>query len=356
MKRYLAFLVLILGVIAGHGADLKVTMVRDSVGPAASNANSETLLSSVAGVPGYWATIYVQGPSQRVEFLGPVLGLRFAESRHLPLQNDAKWPHLAVITHCDTGVVEELNLDTREYRQFKAPKYLSEEDFQKMAERARKASEKEIKATTIDTGESRDFFGHVARHKVTTIHHQSSGTRLYASSFHKRALYTESTHYAEIQYQETLDGWYVDLPEPGCAPEYLRRGRATPITFDDSLPSGDVREVHNHEEIAGWSGFQVFSPVLGPADSSAPLGFRLVAQDHSSNQTGSRTKLVYTGFVPPGLPVALKTSGEMTLKERLDSKGQKEAEIPWGYSVTEYSEAPLDPALFAVPPGFKKIR
>ncbi|HSK44845.1 MAG TPA: hypothetical protein VLA83_13265 [Candidatus Binatia bacterium] len=354
MKQFFFLLLVITGTCFCGGADLKITIVRDPTpSPGTSNANSESLLSSS---PGYWATIYVQGPSQRVEFIGPVLGLRFAESRSLLLQKNAKWSHLAVITHCDSGVVDELNLDSHEYREFKAPRYLAEKDFQKMAERSRKESEKEIQASTIDTGELRDFFGHVARHKVTTIHHKTSGTRLYASTPDKKGvIYTESIHYAAIEYEETLDGWYVDLPEPGCAPEYLRRGVATPVTFVDTLPSGDVREVHNHEEIRGWDGFQMYSPVLGPVDSSVPLGFRLVAQDASSPQTGSRTKLVYTGFVPTGFPVAQKTSGVMTLKERLSSTSRKETEVPWGYAVTEYSEGPLNPALFDVPPDFKKI-
>lgn len=352
MKQLFFLLLVIAGTSFGGGADLKMTIVRDLVpGPAAPNADSETLSS----VPGHRATIYVQGSSQRVEFIGPVLGLRFAESRHIPLQPSTSWTHMAVLTHCDTGVVDELNLDSHEYREFRAPRYLGEKDFINMAERARKASENEIKTSTIDTGESRDFFGHVARHKVTTIHHKTSGTRLYTTKFSKGVAYTQSIHFAAIEYEETLDGWYVDLPEPGCAPEYLRRGLATPVTFVNTLTPGDVREVHNHEEIRGWDGFQMYSPVLGPADSSVPFGFRIITQDPISSQTGSRTKLVYTGFVPSGIPMLVKTSGVMDLKERLDSRIRKETEVPWGYSVTEYSEGPLDPALFDVPPGFKKI-
>lgn len=354
MKQFFFLLLVIAGTCFCGGADLKVTIVRDAVpGEATSNANSD---SPLAAVPGYWVTMYVQGQLQRVEFIGPVLGLHFYGSRHLPPPKNIKWTHQAVITHCDTGVVDELNLDSHEYREFKAPPYLSEKDFQEMAERSRKESEKEIKASTTDTGESRDFFGHVARHKVTTIHHKTSGTRLYASTVSKKGvIYTESNHYASIEYEETLDGWYVDLPEPGCAPEYLRRGVATPVTFFDTLPSGDIREAHNHEEVRGFHGFQMYSPLHGPLDSSVPLGFRLVAEDGSSNRTGSRTKLVYTGFVPAGFPVAQKTTGVMALKERLDSRSRQETEAPWGYSVAEYSEGPLDPALFAVPPDFKKI-
>ena len=52
----------------------------------------------------------------------------------------------------------------------------------------------------------------------------------------------------------------------------------------------------------------------------------------------------------------LNTSGEITLFKTSHGKSRKEMETPWGYAVTEYSESPLDPALFTVPPGFKKMK
>jgi hypothetical protein len=278
-------------------------------------------------------------------------------------------PHIAVITHCDTGMVDELFLDTHTYAEFKAPKYLDEKDFLKLAEKARKQSEKVITATTLDTGESKDFFGHIAHHKVTTIRQKTAGNRIASSVLHGKTVTTEVAHYRDIQYQETIDGWYLDLPQPGCAPEYLRQGLAVPATFIDDcgndgqhicdpLAGGDVRWPSNDNELRSWQGFRAYSPMPGPADTSIPLGLREITVDDYTRRSSTsfvRTFLVYTGFLPSGLAVSQKTSGEVTLKEYPSSKGLTKAEDPWGYTVTELSEDPLHPALFTVPADFKRV-
>jgi hypothetical protein len=351
------------------GADLKVTMVRDPVPPgqtqpSASSAGPSTNSDSV--------TIYVRGASQRVEFVGPVPGIQAAHMlATLPFFSSVpqRRPHIAVITHCDTGVVNELYLDTHTYTEFKAPKYLDEKDFLKLAEKARHKSEKEITATTTDTGESKDFFGHTAHHKVTMLMQKTAGNRIASSVLHGKTVTTEVTYYRGIQYQETIDGWYLDLPQPGCAPEYLRQGLASLATFMndcgddgqhicDPLAGGDVRQPSNADEIRPWHGFRAYSPMPGPADTSVPLGLREITVDDYTRRSSTsfiRTFLVYTGFLPLGLAVSQKTSGEVTLKEYPSRKGLTKAEDPWGYTVTELSEEPLDPALFTVPADFKKI-
>jgi hypothetical protein len=372
MKRCVAFLGLVSSFATlSWGADLKVTIVKDpermdqtqqaSVSPATPSTKSDSV------------TIYVHGSTQRIEFLGPVTGIQpFHVLTRLPSPPVVQsLPHIAVITHCDTGIVDELYLDTHTYAEFKAPKYLDEKHFLKLAQEARHKSEKEITATTSDTGESRDVFGHTAHHKMTTIHQKTAGNRIASSVLHGETVTTEVTFYRDIQYQEAIDGWYIDLPQPGCAPEYLRQGLAVPATVigdcggNGGLPiscyplaGGDVRQPSDADELRSWHGFRAYSPMPGPADTSIPLGLREITVDDYTQRSSTsfvRTFLIYTGFLPSGLAVAQNTSGEITLKEYSSSKGITKAEVPWGYTVTELSEEPLAPALFTVPADFKKI-
>ena len=366
MKRIACIGLLCSFVTLGLGADLKVTMLKDSAPP--DQAQPADSLSTAYSDS---VTIYVHGASQRVEFIGQIPWIQHSHILvPLPfLSAQQRRPHIAVITHCDTGIVDELYLDTHTYTEFKAPKYLQEKDFLKLAEKARHESEKRTTSSTTDTGESKDFFGHVAHHKVTTLTQKTAGYRIDSSVLHGKTVNTQITYYRDIQYQEIIDGWYIDLPQPGCAPEYLRQGLAVPGTFIfdcgndgqyvcDPLAGGDVRTPWNNDELRSWHGFRAYSPMPGPADTSVPLGLREITVDDYTKRSSSsfvRTYLVYTGFLPSGLAVSQKTSGEVTLKEYPSKKGRKRAEAPWGYTVTELSEEPLDPVLFTVPPDFKRI-
>jgi hypothetical protein len=368
MKRIACVALLCSFATLGLGADLKVTMLKDSDAPdQAQPAGSSAMLpADIDSV-----TIYVHGASQRVEFFGPIPWIQRSHmliTAPLLAGVPVRRPHIAVITHCDTGLVDELYLDTHTYIEFKAPKYLDEKNFLKLAEKARTETEKHMTATTVDTGESKDFFGHAAHHKVTTLQQKVAGNRIASSVLHGKTVTTEVTYYRDIQYQETIDGWYIDLPQPGCAPEYLRQGLAVPATFMDDcgndgqhvcdpLAGGDVRTPFNHDELRSWRGFRAYSPMPGPADTSVPLGLREITVDDYTKRSSTsfvRTHLVYTGFRPVGLAVSQKTSGEVTLKEYSSRAGLKKTETPWGYTVTDLSEDPLDPALFTVPADFKK--
>jgi hypothetical protein len=362
MKRLLLGIVLLLSSIWCNSADVKMTIVQDPASgsqttPQATPANSKDSV-----------TIYVQGASQRVEFQGIIAPQPQWRFRHLQqfLDLQPAAPRIAVITHCDTGIIDELNLDYGTYREFKGPRYPSEEKFRKMVEDARKTTEKLMLTSTADTGESRDFFGHITRHKVTTITQKHAGRRVSSNQIHKGVVYTEIAAYKEIDYQETIDGWYVDLPQPGCAPNYVRAGVAAPASFVhscdgyncDELPESDSRGVGG-VELNGWKNFFYAYPFMpGPEDASVPLGIRGVTlfQTGPNSTVSENSYLIYTGFLPSGLPVAQKTSGEITLFKTSHGKSRKEMETPWGYAVTEYSESPLDPALFTVPPGFKKMK
>lgn len=356
MKRLLLGIVLLLSFVCCNSADLKMKIVKDP-GPGNETTPAER---------NDWATIYVQGASQRVEFYGSIAPEPQWRFRHLQQFFDLRSAgrHIAVITHCDTGIIDELHLDDGTYREFKGPRYPSEAKFRKMAEDAKKTTDKLMTTSTVDSGESRDFFGHIARHKVTTIMQKHAGRRISSNQMHKGVVYTEIVTYKEIDYQETVDGWYVDLPQPGCAPDYMRAGVAVPASFVhdcdhyncDELPASDSRGVGG-VALDEWKNFYAYPFMPGPDDASVPLGLRGVTlfQTGPNSTASESTYLIYTGFLPSGLPVAQKTSGEITLFKTSHGKSRKETETPWGYTVTEYSESPLDPALFTVPAGFKKI-
>jgi hypothetical protein len=108
-------------------------------------------------------------------------------------------PRLAMITRCDLGQIFELNLDAGEYQSAAYPpkpwtkeeieaRQLTLPDFSPSVPRTIR-----IETTTVDTGERKEFFGHVARHVITTT---------------KQIPLVGS----QAEPQETLaDGWYIDL-------------------------------------------------------------------------------------------------------------------------------------------------
>ena len=114
-------------------------------------------------------------------------------------------PRLAMITRCDLGQIYELNLDAAEYQSAAYPpkpwtkeeietRKLTLPDFSPSAPRTIR-----IETTTVDTGERKEFFGHVARHVITTT----------------KQIPLEGS---QTEPQETLaDGWYIDLhPQLSC--------------------------------------------------------------------------------------------------------------------------------------------
>ena len=93
--------------------------------------------------------------------------------------------------------------------------------------------------------------------------------------------------------------------------------------------------------------------------SPIPVSTR-VACDHVDDHTRrSSTSFVRSfSFTPalfPRTPHFPKDQRRGNAKEYPSRKGLTKAEDSWGYTVTELSEEPLDPALFTVPADFKKI-
>jgi hypothetical protein len=78
-------------------------------------------------------TIYVHDNVQREEFVG------FVEA---PFNPRRPAPHMAVITHCDTGVVDQLDLDDHEYREVKMERYPDEKQFTRKLEQAQRDDQK----------------------------------------------------------------------------------------------------------------------------------------------------------------------------------------------------------------------
>ncbi len=114
-------------------------------------------------------------------------------------------PHLAVIVRCDLGERFGLNLDQREYDSRPYPPQLPKEQLARMSQTPPPAQPGpptfRIEVTTIDTGERMDFFGHQARHVITT---------------RKETPLAGSHRYAQNM---VTDGWYIDLEsEISCEP------------------------------------------------------------------------------------------------------------------------------------------
>ncbi len=149
--------------------------------------HTETKASGVPGMtqPEEGTTIsYALGSNRRTEF---------------PLE----WPRnrppmkMILIQRCDTRVVYSLNPDKREYTETQLPSPEEREKARREAER--KWSEGRpnliIEYTTVDTGETKQAFGHTARHYITTI---------------------KETPAAELGQQPSeivKDAWYLDIPD-----------------------------------------------------------------------------------------------------------------------------------------------
>jgi hypothetical protein len=117
-------------------------------------------------------------------------------------------PPLVAITRCDLGKRFELNLDDREYTAavFPHPTTLTKEQQEAQGSTHGDSAEASaptlrIETTTFDTGERKDFFGHVARHVATT----------------RKEVPLGGSHAEPKETQE--DGWYIDLqPWVACEP------------------------------------------------------------------------------------------------------------------------------------------
>ncbi len=233
---------------------------------------TQTMLGSQ---PAPEMTIYVRDGAQRVESVG--YAPDFAGPRTQPP------PHIAVIVRCDKRMVYQLDLNRQEYAESRLDKFPTEKELARQARR----EQEDMQINTVDTGETRNFNGHTAKHLLTTI--KGKG------------------------YEAALDGWYLNTPAPGCVPAYMRQRHV------------QMRVV--------WPRLITYGGVV-----ETTLEFP--------------STFVYNWFLPGGLAVQ-ETS---TQRETFDVQGRLRAnEMLTVQKIVEFSEAPVDPTLFEVPSGFKKL-
>ncbi len=107
------------------------------------------------------------------------------------------------IANCDTRTGFLIDSKAHEYRSYKVVRFMPTAQIEEYASK-NPQSAIVIESTTVDTGEQKVFFGHLAKHFITTT---------------KRIADKENAGG-----EETVDGWYIDheLPDNHCAPEYVR--------------------------------------------------------------------------------------------------------------------------------------
>jgi hypothetical protein len=110
---------------------------------------------------------------------------------------------LSTIANCDTRTGLLIDAKAGEYRTYRVTKFPPPSQL----DESRKKNPQdvvEIQSETVDTGERRTFFGHFAKHFITTT---------------RRPPDKNSTGG-----EETSDGWYVEheTPDNNCAPDYVR--------------------------------------------------------------------------------------------------------------------------------------
>jgi hypothetical protein len=212
-------------------------------------------------------TVYVRGPQERREY-------------RVPDRPDVRQPHTAEISDCHTLNGYSVDFNARKYAEMKLPGFPSEEQLLAQARQQEKWAKKRYSVRSVESREKKTFFGLDAHHIITTIHGVTARERSEA----------------------TIDGWYVNLPEAGGSPEYMRQG-----------PGNELR-----------ASFLTIGP----------------------------TKTVYTGVVPPGLAV----QETITTVSRFEKNGfNSEFTTVVERKVVELSQESLEPALFNAPEGFEKV-
>jgi hypothetical protein len=150
-----------------------------------------------------------------------------------------------------------------------------------------------IDVNYVDTGERKDFFGHSARHIITREKRVASPGACSRDS-----------------YSET-DGWYIDA---AVMPEWRRTKKSA-------------------------FGVVVASVVSFGTDGKCADKMDKIEVHHTGTE--------------PGFPVKLNTTFKSEASRRDGSP--RVLESNWGSEVMELKEGPLDPALFQIPPDYRKV-
>jgi hypothetical protein len=208
-------------------------------------------------------TIYIQGDRKRMEFRNYI-----GQQRAYGFQQWLAGPRLAAITRCDLRQFFELNLDTAEYVSAPYPPH-SESAVRGTTKPFFSLREKptvRIETSTVDTGERKEFFGHLARHVITT----------------RKQIPLEGS---QSQAQETLiDGWYIDLDTQISCDRHRTRGKQ----FHGLLVVG-MQAAENREFV------EIGEPELGfPMQLATVSKGTYTLSDGISGHTDSMSKMLVT--------------------------------------------------------------
>ena len=159
------------------------------------NADTMIKIRSVITDNGARADVQNPGTTRSVYY-------RSGAMRNKDSRGDKTAASFSSIANCDTKTGFLIDLNAREYRTYMVVKFWPitqlQDYLQKNPEHA-----VPVESHTVDTGERRTFFGHPAKHLVTT---------------NRRGPDKSSSGGEEI-----LDGWYIDHegPDNDCAPDYV---------------------------------------------------------------------------------------------------------------------------------------
>jgi len=199
---------------------------------------------------------------------------------------------MVIIQHCADHVMYALNFKTHEYSEMPLSAQPPKEK-NTGVNQPQGPPNLLIETTVRDTGETKPAFGHTARHFVIT---------------------TKQTPSPELGMEpgETIeDAWYLDVPDPRmCTPRPHRGG--------------------------GFGGGSVGIGRAGPAD------FEKI-----------RPEFKYSGPDPEGLMISSRQSNKAIEISR--SGERRETQYTLSNEIVEMSEESVDPSLFEIPSGFKKV-
>ena len=214
-------------------------------------------------------TTYWQGDRKRVEYRGSV-GRRATDGS----TQYEYGPASVFITRCDLGQIFQLNLDAAKYTSAPFPPVpLTKKQMEARAARQPgmpwpAKPTLRVERTTVDTGERKESFGHIARHVITT----------------QKQTPLEGSH---SQPQESVeDGWYIDLDQQlSCSPKWYAGARGYGFWLASS--SGQPPERPEFVEIGKPEmGFAVEQVATSKLDYTLPDGTR--------NHLESKSEVVVT--------------------------------------------------------------
>ena len=201
---------------------------------------------------------------------------------------------IVMIQRCADHVMYQLNLKNHEYSEFPMPA-TPPKQMNEVLSRAEGPPNLIIEVTVRDTGETKSAFGHTARHYIKT---------------------TKQTASPELGMEpgETVeDVWYVqDLPDPRTCEPHPRRH-------------------------AGLVAAGVGLAGTGPAEALAKI----------------RPEFKYSGPDLQGLMLSSKRTEKAI--HVLQTGERQETQFTVSNEIVELSEESVDPSLFEIPPGFKKV-